>query len=45
LIPPAVYDEVCLRGRGLIRDKELREAVSKGNVKIKRPHDRGLVED
>jgi hypothetical protein len=44
LIPQAVYEEVCLKGKGLIGDEALRAAISCGNFKLSRPQDRKLVE-
>ena len=43
MIPSAVYEEVCIRGRGLPGDKELREAVEKGVITIKNVRNRPLV--
>ena len=43
MIPTAVYEEVCIRGRGLPGDMELREAVSKGVITIKSVRNRSLV--
>ena len=43
MIPVAVYEEVCIRGRGLPGDMELREAVSKGVITIKSVRNRSLV--
>ena len=43
MIPSAVYEEVCIRGRGLPGDKELREAVEKGVITIKNVRNRSLV--
>lgn len=43
LVPRAVYEEVCIRGRGLIGDAELSEAVKKGEMKVKDVEERTLV--
>lgn len=43
LVSRAVYEEVCVRGRRLIGDIELSEAVKKGVIEIKDVEDRTLV--
>ena len=43
VIPAAVYEEVCIRGRGLPGDRELREAVEKGIITIRNVRNRPLV--
>ena len=42
-VPRAVYEEVCIRGHGLIGDSELSEAVKKGVIEIKDVEDRTVV--
>jgi len=42
-VPRAVYEEVCIRGHGLIGDSELSEAVKKGVMKVKDVENRTLV--
>lgn len=42
-VPRAVYEEVCIRGRGLIGDAELSEAVKKGVMEVKDVENRTLV--
>jgi len=43
LVANAVYDELCVAGRGLIGDAELSEAVKKGVIEVKDIEDRTLV--
>jgi len=43
LVSRAVYEEVCVRGRRLIGDIELSEAVKKGVIEIKDVEDRTVV--
>jgi len=43
LVSRAVYEEVCIRGHGLIGDSELSEAVKKGVIEIKDVEDRTVV--
>lgn len=43
LVAKAVYDELCVAGRGLIGDAELSEAVKKGMIEVKGVEDRTLV--
>lgn len=42
-VPRAVYEEICIRGHGLIGDAELSEAVKTGVIKVKDFEDRTLV--
>lgn len=42
-VPRAVYEEVCVRGHGLIGDAELSDAVKKGVMKVKDVKDCTLV--
>ena len=43
LTPRAVYDEICVRGRGLIGERELLEAVKDGLITVKDVKNRLLV--
>lgn len=43
LVSRAVYEEVCVRGRRLIGDIELSEAVKKGLIEIRDVEDRTVV--
>lgn len=43
VVPRAVYEEICNRGRGLIGDAELSEAVKKGVIEVKDVENRTLV--
>ena len=43
LVSRAVYEEVCVRGQGLIGDSELSEAGKKRVIKIKDVEDRTMV--
>lgn len=43
LVPRAVYEEVCIKGHGLIGDAELSEVAKKGVIKVKDVEDRTLV--
>ena len=45
LIPTAVYEEVCIRGRGLPGDEELRKAVNEGIISVEEVENRTLVEE
>ena len=43
LTPRAVYEEICVKGRGLIGERELSEAVNAGLVVVKDVKNRLLV--
>jgi len=43
LIARAVHDEICVRGRGLIGERELLKAVKDGIIKVKEVRNRLLV--
>lgn len=43
LVPRAVYDEICVRGRGLIGERDLLEAVKEGVITVKDVKNRLLV--
>ena len=43
MIPQAVYEEICVKGRGLTGDRELREAMQKGLIGVKEIEDRVMV--
>jgi len=43
LTPRAVYDKICVRGRGLIGERELLEAVKDGLIIVKDVKNRLLV--
>jgi len=43
LTPRAVYDEICVRGRGLMGERELLEAVKGGLIIVKDVKNRLLV--
>ena len=43
LVSRAVYEEVCIRGHGLIGEAELSEAVKKGLIEIRDVEDRTVV--
>ena len=43
LTPRAVYEEICVRGRGLIGDRELLEAVKDGLIIVRDVKNRLLV--
>lgn len=43
LIAKSVYEEVCIRGRGLTGEKELSKAVKEGEILVKDVHNRWLV--
>ena len=45
LIPTAVYEEICVKGRGLPGDEELRRAVGEGTISVEEVRDRTLVEE
>ena len=42
-VPRAVYEEICVKGRGLMGDAELSEAIKKGEIKVKDVENRTLV--
>lgn len=42
-VPRAVYEEICIKGRGLVGDRELRESVEKGLMSVRRVENRVLV--
>lgn len=43
LVPRAVYEEICLRGRGLVGERELSEAVEAGLISVRNVRNRILV--
>lgn len=43
LIPRAVYEEICVKGRGLTGDSEIRESVKNDLIKIKNIRNKILV--
>lgn len=43
LIPRAVYEEICVKGRGLTGDSEIRESVKNDLIKVKNIRNRILV--
>ena len=43
LVARAIYDEVCVRGRGLIGERDLLEAVKEGVITVKDVKNRLLV--
>lgn len=43
LVSRAVYDEICVRGRGLIGERDLLEAVKEGVITVKDVKNRLLV--
>ena len=43
LIPQAVYEEICVKGRGLTSDSEIRESVKNDLIKVKNIRNRILV--
>lgn len=43
LIPRAVYEEICVKGRGLVGERELLEAIRKGLIIDKEVKNRLLV--
>jgi predicted nucleic acid-binding protein len=43
LVASAVYDEICIAGRGLMGATELSEAVREGTIEVKDVEDRILV--
>lgn len=43
LIPQGVYEEICVKGGGLPGDRELRESVEKGLIRVKKVENRVLV--
>lgn len=44
LTPKAVYEEICVKGRGLIGERELLEAVKDGLITVKDVKNRLLVD-
>ncbi|MCE4605972.1 MAG: DUF3368 domain-containing protein [Desulfurococcales archaeon] len=44
IVPPAVYEEVAVKGSGRPGSKELGDFVCQGKVKVLTPRDRPLVE-
>ena len=45
IVPRAVYEEVCIRGSGLVGDKELREAVESGVIVVQDVKNKEFVEE
>jgi len=43
LVPEAVYEEICVKGRGLTGDRELRVSLKKNLIKVRRVENRVLV--
>jgi len=43
LIPRAVYEEICIKGRGLTGDSEIRESVKNDLIKVKNIRNKILV--
>lgn len=43
LVPRAVYEEICIKGRRLTGDHELRESLRKGLIKVRKIENRVLV--
>lgn len=43
LIPQAVYEEICVKGRGLPGDTELRRLLNEGLVTIRKIRNRVLL--
>ena len=43
IVPQAVYEEIRVKGMGLTGDRELGEAVSRGEVTVKEPKDHKMV--
>lgn len=43
IIPQAVYEEICVKGKGLTGDRELAEVKTRGEVTVKEPEDRNMV--
>jgi len=43
LVPQAVYDEICVKGQGLIGDRELRKSVKNGFLRVRNVKNRILV--
>lgn len=42
-VPRAVYEEICIKGRGLTGDRELRESIEKGLVRVMQVKNKVLV--
>lgn len=43
LVPQAVYQEICIKGRGLPGDRELRDLADRGVIEIRNVRNRVLV--
>ena len=44
IIPQAVFNEICIKGHGLIGDRELRKAVNNRKIRVMKPQNNNLVE-
>jgi len=44
LVPRAVYEEICVKGRGLPGDAELRRLLNEGLVTVRKIRNRVLVD-
>jgi len=45
MVPRAVYEEVCIRGSGLVGDKELRDAVKSGVIVVQDVKNKEFVQE
>lgn len=43
MVPRAVYEEICFRGRGLVGERELSEAIEAGLISVRDVRNRVLV--